>query len=166
MHSTPSRVTISTRVLHKQRRNEGGKGVTIPRAPNRYGSAEKSQQCRKYFLQQHICFPKGLKFKHGGAKLVSCPGRHLTPLHPCLHCSYLLILDFLLSYTYAQHSRATVVRLDFIVDWHVSIQISVDVSLSLKLLVYWREFSLKICMKMFENKKCKEKFSSMDRLGQ
>jgi len=36
------------------------------------------------------------------------------------------------------NSRATVVSLDFVVNWHVSIQISVEVSLSLKLLVYWR----------------------------
>jgi len=35
---------------------------------------------------------------------------------------------------------ATVVRLDFTVNWHDSIQISLDVSLSLKLLVYWSEF--------------------------
>jgi len=53
-----------------------------------------------------------------------------------------------LSYTYAQHPRATVVRLDLIVNWHISIQISLDVSLSLKLLLYWREFLLKICLKM------------------
>jgi len=28
----------------------------------------------------------------------------------------------------------------FVVNWHVAIQISVEVSLSLKLLFYWREF--------------------------
>jgi len=32
--------------------------------------------------------PKDLRFEHGGAKLVSCSGRHLTFLHPCwLHQS-------------------------------------------------------------------------------
>ena len=28
-------------------------------------------------------FPKDLRFEHGGAKLVSCPRRHLTSLRPC-----------------------------------------------------------------------------------
>jgi len=37
--------------------------------------AEKSQQCRKYFLQYS-------KFEHGGAKLASCPGRHRTQVRP------------------------------------------------------------------------------------
>jgi len=32
--------------------------------------------------------PKGLKFEHGGAQVVSCSGRHLTSLRPCwLHQS-------------------------------------------------------------------------------
>jgi len=35
---------------------------------------------------------------------------------------------------------ATVVRLDFTVNWHDSIQISLEVSLSLKPLAYLREF--------------------------
>jgi len=26
---------------------------------------------------------KDLRFEHGGAKLASCPGRHLTSLRPC-----------------------------------------------------------------------------------
>jgi len=47
--------------------------------------AEKFQQCRKYFLH-YSTFPskKPYRFEHGGAKLVSCPGRYLnlsTPLH-------------------------------------------------------------------------------------
>jgi len=37
---------------------------------------------------------------------------------------------------YAQHSGATAVRLDCIVNWHVSNQITFEVSFSLKLLVY------------------------------
>jgi len=44
--------------------------------------------------------------------------------------------------------KATVIRLNFIVNWHVSIQISLGVSLSLKLLLYWKEFLLKVCLKM------------------
>ena len=54
-----------------------------------------------------------------------------------------------------RHSRATVVRLNFIVNWHVSIHISLEVSLSLQPLVYWRQFLLKICLKMFENERRK-----------
>jgi len=62
--------------------------------------------------------------------------------------------------------RDTVVRLDFIVNWHVSIEISLEASRSLKVLVYWREFLIQICLKIFENERRKEKFSSMDTLGQ
>jgi len=59
-----------------QGRNEGGKGDTIPRAPNHFGDAIKFQQC-----------PKDLRFKHRGAKPASCPGRHLTSLRPCCYGS-------------------------------------------------------------------------------
>ena len=31
---------------------------------------------------QHICSYKDIGFEHGGAKLVSCPGRNLTSVHP------------------------------------------------------------------------------------
>ena len=57
---------------------------------------------------------------------------------------------------------ATVVRLDFIVNWHDSIQISLEVSLSLKPLVYLMSF----IKDLFENKRRKRKLSSIDRLGQ
>jgi len=33
---------------------------------------------------QYVCFRKTC-FEHGGAKLASCPGRHLTSLRPCLN---------------------------------------------------------------------------------
>jgi len=56
--------------------NEGARGGTIPRAPNHYGGAMKSQQC-----------PKDLRFKHRGAKPAYCPGRHLTSLRPFCYCS-------------------------------------------------------------------------------
>jgi len=64
----------------------------------------------------------------------------------------LLILNFSVIILNAQHSRATTVRLDCILNWHVSKKISFEVSLSLKLLVYWRDFLLK----MFENVKVKD----------
>ena len=34
-----------------------------------------------FFNTLHL-LPKDLRFEHGGAELVSCPGRHLIPLHP------------------------------------------------------------------------------------
>ena len=48
-----------------------------------------------YFLQYSIFFPKDLRFEHGGAKLASWPGHHLTSLcifrfwltSSCLYCS-------------------------------------------------------------------------------
>jgi len=61
-----------------------------------------------------------------------------------------------------RNMRATVIRLDFIVNWHVSIQISFEVSLCFKLLVCWRVF----IEDLFGNERRKGKFSSMDRLGQ
>jgi len=53
--------------------------------------------------------------------------------------------------------------MDFIVNWHVSIQIYIEVSLSLKLRAYCKEF--KEFLKMFENG-AKENLGSMGRLGQ
>jgi len=68
--------------------------------------------------------------------------QHTAAVHEKLLRSALqLLVNYkLFSYTYAQDSRATVVRLDFILNWHVSIEISHKESLSLKLLVHWREF--------------------------
>jgi len=66
----------------------GGIGGAIPRepyhygAPNHCGYAEKSQHCHNYFLQCSTFAPKSLRFEHGGAKLASCPGHHLTSLRP------------------------------------------------------------------------------------
>jgi len=70
--------------IAKQGRNEGEKGDTIPQATNHYWGTEKSQQSHKYFLFVNIVhlLSKNLRFEHGGAKLASCPGRHLTSLRP------------------------------------------------------------------------------------
>ena len=94
---------------HNQGRNEGGKGGTIPWAPIRYGGAESLQGRQisaeaaespnnvtsTFFntanllsneLRFHYGGAKlrlwGRWFDHGGAKLVFCPGRHLTSLRP------------------------------------------------------------------------------------
>jgi len=57
----------------------GGKGQNDPCAES-LGS-RKRQYC-KYCLQYVNVLPKDLKFEHRGAKLVSCPGRHLTSVRP------------------------------------------------------------------------------------
>ena len=69
-----------------QERNEGWK---IPRATNHYGSTEWLRGAPKspnnvtstFFNTVHLLW-KELRFEHGGAKLASCPGRHLTSLRP------------------------------------------------------------------------------------
>ena len=75
----------------------GRKGGTIPRAPNHCGDAEMFQQCliviSTLFQQCHIVIStlfntlhllrKYSRFEYGGAKLASCPGRHLTSLRTC-----------------------------------------------------------------------------------
>jgi len=48
------------------------------------------------------------------------------------------------------------------VNWHVSIQISLEVSLSLKDLVYWREFLIKICLKMKDVKENSVQWTDWD----
>jgi len=56
---------------------EGCKGGTIAtKSPNNVASAS--------FNTAHL-FQKDLRFEHEGAKLASCPGRHLTSVHPCMH---------------------------------------------------------------------------------
>jgi len=68
-----------------------GQGVTIPRQPNYYrgaktlrGALQGPNNVASTFVNTVHLLPKDLRFEHGGAKLVSCPGRHLTcvtPLH-------------------------------------------------------------------------------------
>jgi len=62
-----------------QGRNKGG---TIPRAPNHYGCAEKSQQCYRYFLQYSTFASERPQVRTWGTKLASGPGRHITSLRP------------------------------------------------------------------------------------
>ena len=72
----------------EQERNEGGKGSTIPRAPSHWGGrrltaggAKKSQLTSTFFNTVHL-LPKDLRFKYGGTKLASFPGRQLNSLRP------------------------------------------------------------------------------------
>jgi len=48
------------------------------------------------------------------------------------------------------------------VNWLVSIQISLEVSLSLKLLFYWREFLLEVCLKMKDVKENSVQWTDWD----
>jgi len=73
----------------------GGKGCTIPRAPDHYGGAESLRRVKCFlgapkshnnftitFFNTVNFFLKDLRFEHGSAKLVSCPGRSLNSLRP------------------------------------------------------------------------------------
>jgi len=64
-----------------------GKGTQFP---GHYGGAESMRGRRKISTMSHVLpsvhlLPKDLRFDHGGAKLASCPGLHLTSLRPCTH---------------------------------------------------------------------------------
>jgi len=72
-----------------QGRNEGSKGGTIPRAPNRYWGAKSLRGAPKSlsnvtstFINTVHLLPKDLRLEHGGANLASCSGRHVTLLRP------------------------------------------------------------------------------------
>jgi len=72
-----------------QGRNEGGKEAQLPGrwitagAPNDCGGRRKVPTISQAFFFNTVQFlPKDLEFEHGGAKLASCPGRHLTSLRP------------------------------------------------------------------------------------
>ena len=60
----------------------GGLGGTIPLVPNHCGGPKSHNVISTFFNTVNL-LPKGLRFEHGGAKLVSCPKRHLTSLRPC-----------------------------------------------------------------------------------
>jgi len=66
-----------------QRRNEGGKEGAILWAPNLCGGRRKVPTMSQVLSSTAHLLPKDARFEHGGAKLVSCPGRHLTSLRPC-----------------------------------------------------------------------------------
>jgi len=69
-----------------QGRNKG----TIARAPNYCGHAQKVPTISQVLPSiEYICFRKTSGGSNTGvAKLASCPGRHLTSLHPCSHNFY------------------------------------------------------------------------------
>jgi len=62
--------------------NRGGKGSQFPGRRITAGDTKKSRKYHKYFLQYSTLLPKHLGFEHGGTKVASYHGRHLTSLHP------------------------------------------------------------------------------------
>ena len=47
------------------------------------GGAENPNSTTSTFFNTVNFLPKDLRFEHGGAKVASCPGRHLASLRPC-----------------------------------------------------------------------------------
>ena len=66
--------------------SEWGQGEhNSPGAESLRGVPKSSNNVTSAFFNTVRLLPKGLIFEHGGAKLASCPGRHLTSLRPwCL----------------------------------------------------------------------------------
>jgi len=57
------------------------KGGTIPRTPNHHGAPKSPNNVTGTFFNTIHLLRKD-RFEHGGAKLASFPGRHLTSLRP------------------------------------------------------------------------------------
>ena len=74
---------------HAEAKRGGGEGVQLPgrritmEAPSDCGGAKKSQHCHNYFLKHSTFASERPQLLTWGAKLASCPGRHLTSLRPC-----------------------------------------------------------------------------------
>jgi len=58
-----------------------GRRITLG-ALKYYGGAKNPNNVTRTFCNSVHCFRKTSLFENGGAKLASCPGRHLT-LRPC-----------------------------------------------------------------------------------
>ena len=55
-----------------------GQGGAITRVPNHSGGAKNPNNVTRTFFNTVHLLPEDLRFENGGAKLASCPGRHLT----------------------------------------------------------------------------------------
>jgi len=75
-----------------EERSEGGHNS--PGAESLQGAPKSPNNVTSTFFNTVHLLQKDLMFEHGGAKLVSCPGRHLTSLRPWL--SALMIMYFCL----------------------------------------------------------------------
>jgi len=72
-----------------QRRNEGGQGgrnspgtESLRRAAESLRGRQKIPKMSQVLSSTVHLLPKDIRFEHVDAKLVSCPGRHLTSLRP------------------------------------------------------------------------------------
>jgi len=54
------------------------RGHNCPGAESLRGAPKSPKNVTGTFFNTAHLLPKDLRFKHGGAKLASCPGRHLT----------------------------------------------------------------------------------------
>jgi len=57
------------------------KGASLRRTPNHWGGPKSRNNVVNFFFNPIHLLPKYLRFKYGGAELVSCPGRNLTSVH-------------------------------------------------------------------------------------
>jgi len=55
----------------------------MSRAPNHRRTPKSPNNVAITFFNTVHLLPNDLRFEHGGAKLVSCPGLHLTSVRPC-----------------------------------------------------------------------------------
>ena len=65
--------------------NEGARGAQCPLGAESLGPPKSPNNVASTFCDKVHLLPKDLRFKHGGAKLVSCPGRHFTSVRPWLY---------------------------------------------------------------------------------
>jgi len=71
--------------FHKAAEPQRGKESAIHRAPNHCGGRRKVPTMLQVLSSTAHLLPEDLRVEHGGAKLTSCTGRHLTSLRPCMY---------------------------------------------------------------------------------
>ena len=54
----------------------------MPRQPNHCGALKSPKNVASTFFNTVHLLTKDFRFEHRGAKLLSCPGRHLTSVRP------------------------------------------------------------------------------------
>ena len=80
-----AKVTLLVVLPWSQGRNEGEQGGhNSPGAESKRGAPKSPNNVAGTFFNIVHMLPKDLRFEHGGAKRISCPGRHLTSLRPCM----------------------------------------------------------------------------------
>jgi len=62
---------------------------TILRVPNHWRAPKSPNNVASTFFNTVRLLAKDLMFEHGDAKLVFCPGRHLTSVRQCTNSSFI-----------------------------------------------------------------------------